>query len=280
MISGFMSSENPPPAETTRAQREKDIYDLLAWLEVNKAKVATVAVVLVAIGFAIATMRYVREQKELRASGELLALRPTLGGSTNNPPVPAASLAKVAQEYSGTAAAERARILTAGALYTEGKYAEAEAAFKAFQTDFPNSAWRPTAAYGVATSQEAQNKNEAVASYQSVTTAFARSAVADDAKLALARIFEQKNQPAEALRIYNELLAPLPGATEGEPPHRGATERKDALLRAHPELATNAVPAAMPTPGATNTPVGTSSTNATLQIPAPQSGGAAPANPQ
>ena len=263
MIGGFMSSENPQPAESKGAQREKDIYDLLAWFEVNKAKVATIAVVLVVIGFAIATTRYMREQKELRASGELLALRPTLTPSTNTPPVPASALAKVAQEYSGTAAAERAKILAAGALYTEGKYAEAEAAFKAFLTEFPNSEWRATAAYGVATAQEAQNKPEAVASYQSVTTGFARSAVADDAKLALARIHEQKNQPADALRIYNELLTPRTGAPEGETPNRVASQRKDALLRAHPELTTNAVTTIVPPNGGTN---------ATLQIPAPQSG--------
>src|SRR5437870_210460 len=66
MIGGFMSSENPKPTETKGAQRQADVYDLLAWLEVNKMKVATVAVVLVVIGFAIATIRYVREQKELR----------------------------------------------------------------------------------------------------------------------------------------------------------------------------------------------------------------------
>lgn len=272
MIGGFMSSENPQPAESKGTQREKDIYDLLAWLEVNKAKVATIAVVLVVIGFAIATIRYMREQTELRASGELLALRPSLTPSTNTPPVTASALAKVAQEYSGTAAAERAKILAAGALYTEGKYAEAEAAFKAFQTEFPNSEWRATAAYGVATAQEAQNKSEAVGSYQSVATGFARSAVADDAKLALARIHEQKNQPADALRIYNELLAPRAGAPEGEPPHRVASQRKDALLRAHPELATNAVTTVVPPAGSgTNAP---GATNVTLQIPSTQNGGA------
>jgi TolA-binding protein len=266
MISGFMSSEKPQPTESKGAQRQADIYDLLAWFEVNKMKVATVAIVLVLVGFAIATIRYMREQKELRASGELLALRATLTPNTNNPSVSASALTKVAQEYSGTAAAERAKLLAAGALYSEGKYAEAEAAFKAFQTEFPNSEWRATAAYGVATAQEAQNKPEALASYQSVATGFAKSAVADDAKLALARIHEQKNQPADALRIYNELLTPRAGAPEGEPPHRVASQRKEALLRAHPELATNAVTTIVsPTAGGTNAPA---ATNATLQIPA------------
>jgi predicted negative regulator of RcsB-dependent stress response len=270
MIPGFMSSEKPQPEEPKRAQRQSDIYDLLAWVEANKMKVLAGAVVLTLIGFAIATMRYMREQKELRASSELLALRPTLIPNTNVPPVEASALAKLAQEFSGTAAAERARLLAASTLFTDGKYAEAEAAFKAFQNDFPNSDWRPTAAYGIATAQEAQNKPEAVSAYQSVAATYAKSAVADDAKLALARIHEQKNEPAEALRIYNELLTPRAGAQPGEAPNRTASERKEALLRAHPDLnvitnaapVTTSAPETLPTPGAPND---------TLQIPAANS---------
>ena len=270
MISGFMSSEMPQPEQPKVAQREKDIYDLLAWLEANKAKVATVAVILVAVGFGIATMRYMAEQKELKASGELLALKATIVQNTNLPPVTAAALTKVAQEYSGTSAGERARILAASTLFTEGKYAEAETAFKAFLNEYPESAWRATAAYGVATAQEAQNKPEAVTSYQSVTTSYSRSSLADDAKLALARIHEQKNQPADALRIYNELLAPAPGSTGQEPPHRQASELKEALLRAHPELATNDAPVAATSPMSMNLPtIGGGNTGIpTLQIPA------------
>ena len=249
MICRFMSSENPQPAETKAAQREKDVYDLLAWLEVNKMKVATVVVALVVVGFAIATIRYMREQKELRASGELLALKPMLTPPTNTPPVQAAALLKVAQENGGTAAAERARYLAATALFTEGKYSEAENAFKAFVNEFAESEWRAAAAYGIATSQEAQKKPEAEASYKNVVTTHAKSSVADDANLALARIAEQKNQPEEALRIYNQLLAPKPGAQPGqEMPNTRASERKEALLRAHPQLNTNTTPVAATAP--------------------------------
>lgn len=239
------------------------MYDLLAWLEANKTKVLSIALVLVLVGFAIATIRYMREQKEARASGELLALKPSLSPATNTPPVEPGALLKVAQEYQGTPAAERARLLAATALFTEGKYSEAEAAFKAFASEFQNSEWRATAAYGVAAAQEAQNKPEAVASYQNVTTAHGKSAVADDARLALARIHEQKNQPAEALRIYNEMLAPKPGAQPGETPNSTAMERKEALLRKHPELSTNTPPSVTSTPTALPSGAGTP----TLQIP-------------
>lgn len=274
MISGFMSSEKPQPEPPKVAQREKDVYDLLAWVELNRVKVLTGAVILVAVGFGIATMRYMAEQKELKASGALLGLKATIQQNTNVPPVTAAALTKVAQEYSGTAAAERARILAASTLFTEGKYADAESAFKAFLNEFPESPWRATAAYGIATAQEAQNKPEAVTSYQTVTTGYSRSSLADDAKLALARIHEQKNQFAEALRIYNELSAPVPGSTDQESPNRTASERKEALLRAHPELATTNNAANAPTAnpstrmGLDLPTIGGADTNGALQIPA------------
>ena len=82
-----MSSEQPQPTEVKGPQREKDVYDLIAWLENNKKTVISVALLLVAVGFAIATMRYLRDQKELRASGDLLALKAALSVPTNTAPV-------------------------------------------------------------------------------------------------------------------------------------------------------------------------------------------------
>ena len=102
MISGFMSSEKPQPEQPKVAQREKDVYDLLAWLEMNRVKVATMAVILVAVGFGIATVRYFAEQKEVKASGALLALKVPVSAGTNTPAVSAESLMKVSQEYDVT----------------------------------------------------------------------------------------------------------------------------------------------------------------------------------
>ena len=218
---------------------------MLAWLEVNKTKAAIVAVVLVLIGFAIATMRYLRDEKEGKASAELLALKLTLAPQTNVVPAQPSAILKVAEDYPGTSAAERARLLAATAEFTSGKYADAERAFSQFVKDNPGSPWVAEAAFGVASAQEAQNKlNEAQASYQNVATAYASSAVAERAKLSLARIYEERKQPDQALRIYNELLAPRAGAQPGEMGNRDAFQRKEALLRDHPELNANVPPPA------------------------------------
>src|SRR5690606_1229230 len=125
-------------------------------------------------------------------------------------------LLRVAQEYSGTSAAERARLLAAATYFTEGSYAEAEKEFSQFVRENPESPWVASAAYGTGAAQEAQNKlNEAQASYQNAAAAYANSAIADDAKLALARIYELQDKPDQALRLYNELLAPAPGGQPG-----------------------------------------------------------------
>ncbi len=262
MISRFMSSEKSLPQQPNQAQRPADFYDLLAWFEVNRKRVITVALVLVVIGFVIATVRYTREQKELNASSKLLAMRVVLTPPTNTAPAQASELQKVAQEFSGTSAAERARLLAATTFYTEGKYADAEREFSAFLRDFQGSPWAATAAYGIATAQEAQGKPDAVAAYQSVATKYANSPVAANAKLALGRIHETQKQPEQALRIYNELLTPRPGAQPGEPTNPEAEARKEALMRKDPQLNTNA-------PASTATAPVAAPTGPTLQIPSP-----------
>ena len=56
---------------------------------------------------------------------------------------------------------------------------------------------------------DAQGKHkEALAAYQDVASRFTDSPVAAQARLAAARLLEADNQPAQALKIYDELSAP------------------------------------------------------------------------
>src|SRR5207253_7437499 len=98
------------------------------------------------------------------------------------------------------------------------------------------------ASFGIAASLESQGKrDEALTAYQRVTTAYASSSVANEARLAMARIYEAKNQPAEALKLYDDLTRGGPMSMRAQ----DATMRRNQLLKAHPELdkpATNAAP--------------------------------------
>jgi predicted negative regulator of RcsB-dependent stress response len=251
MISGFMS-ENPDQDQSTKKpvrsaqqltpppteERGTDVYDLLAWFEVNKKPIALVLVVSAAIGFAIYTWSYLKEQKELKASTALFDLHPALAYPTNVAPPQASSLVKVAQEYSGTAAAERAELLAASALFTENKYSEAQAAFEKFMNQHPQSLWFSEADYGVAACLEALNKtNEAAAAYQKVATAYAGQAIGEQAKLAQARILEAEKKPEQALRIYNELIPVNPAMRT--PASMEAQSHREAIYRDFPNLNTN-----------------------------------------
>lgn len=255
MFSGFMSSENPQPGDPVKkpvvksaqkldtappaTEREADLYDLLAWFEVNKMKVAVAVLIATVVGFGIYTWNYFKGQKEMQASTDLLALHPSISTPTNTPPPQASAFVKIAQDYPKTPAGERAELLAASTLFTENKYPEAYERFSKFVNDHPQSPWVAESSYGQAAALEAMNKtNEAITAYQNVATGYKEAAVADDAKLAMARIYEAQKKPEQALRLYNELLPT--GAAPGRAPEREeARSKRDALFREFPWLNTN-----------------------------------------
>ncbi len=114
--------------------------------------------------------------------------------------------------------------------------------FESFLRDYPENPLAPTAALGIAACLDAMDKtNEAVVAYQDVLNRFAGSAVAAQAKLGLARLWEGSNQPAQALKVYEELTRPnAPSAWSTE-----AAIRRRQLLSEHPELAKTNAPAAI-----------------------------------
>ena len=225
---------------SSEATQTVTVYDVLAWLESNKKSLLLAFIAAVVIGFGIGIYRYSSDQKELAASEALLKLKVSVGSTeSTNPPPPSAFL-RVVEQYPGTGAAERAALLAGTALFTDGKYAEAQAQFSKFLGTNAQSPFAATAAYGVAVCLEAQGKrDEALAAYQNLSVRYPGSSVLDEAKLATARINEAKNQPDLALRIYDELTRPESMSQVSS----DAMTRKQELLAKHPELAkTNAPP--------------------------------------
>lgn len=244
------------------------VYDLLAWLETNKKNLIIGFTAAVVVGFGIAAYRYSVDQKEMAASDALLKLKAALNTSENSPPPEASAFLKIAEEYRGTSAAERAVLLAATALFTENKFAEAQAQFARFLRDFGQSPFAATAAYGSAVTLEAEGKrDEALAAYQNLSVRYPNSSVLDDAKLAIARIYEAKNQPEQAYRIYDELVK---GGVMGSAASEAMTRKSD-LLAKHPEYGKTNAPVAsastVVTSAATNTPAPTVSSNATPAKP-------------
>jgi TolA-binding protein len=251
MISGFRKTYSMNSDQQQHKEGDGMIA-FLAWLEAddgrNRKRLIVGAVLLIVVAFAIYIFNYLGESKERTASAALIELRspPVTAANTNEVPVPASSYLKVADQHSGTAAAERAILLAAGAYFTEGKYAEAQAQFDRLLKESPSSKWAADASYGVAASLESQGKrDEALAAYQRVATAYGTSSVAAEARMAMARIYEAKNQHAEALKQYEDVSRG--GMTSMRA--QEAIMARNQLLKQHPELdkpATNSMPVVFP----------------------------------
>lgn len=253
---------------SSEATQSVGLYEALAWLEANKKQISIALIAAVVVGFAIAGYRWKTEQKELAASDALLKLKTPLGANETTPPSPASAFLQVAEQYPSTAAGERAHLLAAGALFMENNYTEAQAEFAKFVRERPQSPFAATAAYGVASCLEAAGKqDEALAAYQNLSVRYPNASILDDAKMAMARIYEAKKQPESAFRIYDELSKSAGMSTAaGE-----SMRHKEELLTQFPNLAKTNAPAVV---GALTNTVNVVSTNQAAPTTSP-----APAKP-
>jgi outer membrane protein assembly factor BamD (BamD/ComL family) len=243
--------------ETTQSTA---FYEFLAWLEQNRRNLVIGIAVALVLGCAVAVYRWKSRQTELAATEALLQLRPPLNPAEKTPVAAAESYLKITSDFPNTDAAERASLLAAGAMFHEGKYAEALAQFDKFLQKHGSHPFAASAAYGRASSLEAQGKlEEALTAYQGIISQYPKTSLVDQTNLALARLYEIKNQPQMALAKYEELARP----NANSPSSSEAMRRKEILLAKFPELAkTNSPPAATNSfpsistniPGATSNP--------------------------
>lgn len=140
------------------------------------------------------------------------------------------SYLKVAGEYSGTKAAQRAQLQGAAMLFTTGKYADAQSQFQKFLDTHPDSQFAGQAALGVATSLDAQGQtNSALGAYQRVINAFADPLAADTAKFAIARIDEAQGKYSDALIFYQDVAQANRNSSLGSEAGMRALELKSKL---------------------------------------------------
>lgn len=244
------------PEENEQKEQDFDIWlQVQTWAETRRKQISIGFVVLLVAIFAIYTNSHLQAQNRADADSAVMGLGLPDPASPEPKAVAASDYLKVTQEFSGTPAAERALLMAAGALFTENKYPEAEARFVEFAAQHPNSRLIDTARIGIAASQDAQDKiDQAIGSYELVISSgtreeFVSTPQADQAKLAVALLYEQNKQPEKALNYYNELIqSPRSTFWRNE-----ASLRRDTLLKEQPNLS-------VPEPGAPSTG---SSTNKT-----------------
>lgn len=122
-----------------------------------------------------------------------------------------ASLRQVATSYAGTAAAGNADLLLADNLRKASKLDEAVTTLRAFIDKYPDHPLISGGWTSLAATQEMQGKqDEALSTYQKVSTTFATSFSAPVALLGQARIFKEKGKTDEARRLFDQVINQFP----------------------------------------------------------------------
>lgn len=231
-------------------------YELWAWAETNWRRLAGGAAVVAFIAVVVSFYFWKQGARAEAASQALSAVRPT-SSADGTPVMPtAADYLKIAKEYSGTAAAGRASLLAGSALFEAAKYVEAKAQFDQFLRDRPQSPLRTEALYGQGACLDAQgNADEAITVFKNLVDRYPTDPLASRAKVALARQYKAKNQPAEALRLLEDVARTEQFGTVGLMAETLITEIKAAnpTLGVKAPVTTNAVKV-VSVPATTNAP--------------------------
>ena len=191
------------------------------WFEANRQRlIATMAVaaVILFVWYFISTQRV---QKAVYAGQAYTQLQLTIPPNSTAQQV-ADAYQKIASQYPGTVAGQRAQLQAAVLLFGAGRYAEAQAIFQQFLGANNGSSLSAAAQLGVGASLEAQNQLEAaVTQYRVVVTSYGDSAEALPAKFALARALETQGKVSEATSYYQDVArSPLAGSLASEAAER------------------------------------------------------------
>ncbi len=206
----------------TRSNRRDIVFKLLPWVEANLKRIIYGAVLVLIAVFIFSFYSYRQNQNEIAAGQALTqALVSNTGGGL------ADACLKVATDYSGTAAGQRALLEGATALFTAGNYAGAQAQFEKFLNTYPDNFFTPQAELGVAASLDAQGKTDlAFSAYQRAAGQVGDVNVVATAKFALARIDESQGKIADAVNLYTEIARTFQNSPIGSEAAQRAMELK------------------------------------------------------
>jgi tetratricopeptide (TPR) repeat protein len=192
-----MESESAPLPLTVR---------LWTWFETHKKPTGYAVIALVAAGVIGGFVYWRSSEKEIAANEALSAVS---APNTPNPgarPGAAEAFLKVAADFPGSSAALRAVLFAATSYFMEGRYTEAKSQFDRFARENRESAFLGQALLGSAACLDAEGKtDEAITGYKNLIERHSNDSNVQQARLALARLYEGKNQIAEARALYEEI---------------------------------------------------------------------------
>ena len=212
------------------------LLKLWQWIEANKTRLIGGAAVIGVAIFLYSFISYQSGQKEIAAGQALTKIAVSPGGFT------AEACLKIAGEFPGTVAGQRALLQGAALLFEAGRYSEAQADFQKFLDSHPGSVLAGQAALGVATSLDVQGK-PAATEFQAVVNNYSDPAVLSAAKFALGRIAEAQGKLNEALALFEAAARVNPSSTLGYEAGMHVLQLRDKISASTPAPAPAPAPA-------------------------------------
>jgi tetratricopeptide (TPR) repeat protein len=215
---------------------------LWLWFDAYKNQLAVALGVVVVAALVIWFVLWQRDQKQVEAGAALSQVTTSQLEGTSPKSEAAQAYLKIANTYPHSIAGSRAVLQAAGALFTEGKYSEAQAQFERFIREYQGGPFMGEALLGVAACLDADGKTEqALNAYKDLVSRHSTESVIPQAKFSLARLYEAQNKPELARDLYQEVERAAPFTSLGNE----AGVRMEELIAKNPKLAP--APAA-PTP--------------------------------
>jgi len=187
------------------------LFKMWPWFEANIKRIAFGAVFVAIAVFLISFYSWRQNKKEVDAGQALtqVVMTPNNGQSAD-------AYLKIASDYQGTRAGQRALLQAGAASFTAGQFAAAQTQFQNFLDTYPDSDFTASASLGVATSLEAQGKTDlAFDAYERTVNQSSDVNTTIAAKFALAQIDEQQGKIADALSLYEDVQHLNPNGSLG-----------------------------------------------------------------
>ena len=211
---------------------------LLIWFEANKKQAAWGAGIVVVLGVVVGYYLWSQGAKEVKAADALSQVTAANLFAGAGQTASAADFLKVADAHAGTPAAGQALLLASGALFTEGKYAEAQTQFQRFSREYPGNPFMGQALLGIAACLDAQGKtDEAARAYKEAADRYPNANTVSQAKFGLARSYESQGKLDQARSLYEEISKAEPYSFVGNE----AVMRQEALKSNQPVVTPEAV---------------------------------------
>jgi predicted negative regulator of RcsB-dependent stress response len=220
--SGGLRGKLPTFMDTKELTASDYLFRLWPWIEDNLKRIAIGVGAVAILVFIYSFHSSSSSQKEITAGRALTQV--IVSSSTSQQ---ADAYLKIAADYPGTLAGQRALLDGAATLFTAGKFPEAQAQFQKFLDTYADSSFAPQALLGVAASLDAQGKSaDAISVYQKVAGQGSDMSVTASAKFAIAGIYAAQGKTADAMKIYEEIARAYPNSSSGNEAGLRAMELK------------------------------------------------------